>query len=138
MCDFNQSAPPHRLPCCKYCNLVLRPSTRYKTWFAAQPEKTMESCSCSAREGSLGTKPLEALLDKLVALRMDLGSMREKKAARTHVVVSLDLVAGLNEILLLAVGDVRNIIRDIDGSGLSRSYTGYQRAGEPSQASLQG
>jgi hypothetical protein len=95
----------------------------------------MKSCSCRGPERAFDTKRFEGLLDKLVALRMDLGSLRKKNAPRPHVAVSLDFIAGLNEILLSAVGDVRNLIRDIDASN---ALTAYQLSGEPSHASLQG
>ncbi len=98
----------------------------------------MKSCSCRGPERASDTKRFEALLDKLVALRMDVGSLRKIDAARTHVAVSLEFIAGLNEILVSALGDVQNLIRDLDASVAPPSVTAYQRSGEPSHASLQG
>jgi hypothetical protein len=96
----------------------------------------MQSCSCWESEGSHETKSLKALLDKLVAARMDLESICGTKTSQTHTVVALELVTGLYEILPLAIEDVRNLIRDIDGFGEDPRFLAHPSAGEPSLAAL--
>jgi hypothetical protein len=60
------------------------------------------------------SKRLEALLDKLVALRMDFEPVGVAGTAASQVLVSLELTTGACEILRSAVADVRNIIHQND------------------------
>jgi hypothetical protein len=65
------------------------------------------------------SKRLEALLDKLVALRMDFEPVCVTSTIAAQVVVSLELITGACEILRSAVADVRNLMHGSDGYGES-------------------
>jgi hypothetical protein len=84
---------------------------------AALPEKTMEVCSCHGREGPSHSRCLEAALDKLVAVRMDLEPVCGSSGAGAHGIVSSELIASTCEILLSAITDIQNVIRGIDDLG---------------------
>jgi hypothetical protein len=66
-------------------------------------------------EGSISSPWLEALLDKLVAVQMDLEPIcgADKETARGAA--SLDSIANACEVLNSAIADVRNIIGQVDG-----------------------
>jgi hypothetical protein len=66
-------------------------------------------------EGSIPSPQLEALLDKLVAVRMDLEPICGVGKERAQVVASLDLIANACDVLNSAISDVRNIIGQVDG-----------------------
>jgi hypothetical protein len=66
-------------------------------------------------EGSITSPRLEALLDKLVAVRMDLEPICCVGKERAQVVASLDLIANACDVLNSAIADVRNIIGQVDG-----------------------
>jgi hypothetical protein len=58
---------------------------------------------------------LEALLDKLVAVQMDLEPVCGAGVARAQVVASLESIADACDVLRSAIADVRNIICQADG-----------------------
>jgi hypothetical protein len=60
------------------------------------------------------SKRLEALLDKLVALRMDFEPVCATSPVASQVIVSLELITAACEILRSAVADVRSIIHQND------------------------
>ena len=66
-------------------------------------------------EGSITSPRLEALLDKLVAVRMDLEPICGVGKERAQVVASLDSIANACDVLNSAIADVRNIIGQVDG-----------------------
>jgi hypothetical protein len=66
-------------------------------------------------EGSIPSPRLEALLDKLVAVRMDLEPICGVSKERAQVVASLDSIANACDVLNSAIADVRNIIGQVDG-----------------------
>lgn len=74
---------------------------------------------------SCHSKELEALLDKLVALRMDLETVCGISMVRPSTIVSREAVAGACEIVCSAVGDLRSIIRQRDGVGKSPTLARY-------------
>jgi hypothetical protein len=57
----------------------------------------------------------EALLDKLVAVQMDLEPICGVGKERARVAASLEAIAGACEVLHSAIADVRNIIYQADG-----------------------
>ena len=93
----------------------------------------MEICSCrglgSSRDSA--SKRLETLLDKLVAVQIDLEPVCGISTARARVVVSLELIDGACEILRSAVEDVRNIIYQVDACGESQPFAAHLSACEP-------
>jgi hypothetical protein len=66
-------------------------------------------------EGTIASPRLEALLDKLVAVRMDLEPICGAGKERAQVVPSLDSIANACDVLNSAIADVRNIIGQGDG-----------------------
>jgi len=66
-------------------------------------------------EGSITSPRLEALLDKLVAVRMDLEPICGVGKERAQVVAALDSIANACDVLNSAIADVRNIIGQVDG-----------------------
>jgi hypothetical protein len=66
-------------------------------------------------EGSITSPRLEALLDKLVAVQIDLESLCGEGKERAQVVASLDSIANACDVLKSAIADVRNIIGQVDG-----------------------
>jgi hypothetical protein len=66
-------------------------------------------------EGSTTSPRLEALLDKLVAVRMDLEPICGVGKDRAQVVASLDSIANACDVLNSAIANVRNIIGQVDG-----------------------
>jgi hypothetical protein len=66
-------------------------------------------------EGSIPSPQLEALLDKLVAVRMDLEPICRVGKERAHVVASLDSIADACDVLNSAIEDVPNSIGQVDG-----------------------
>jgi hypothetical protein len=65
--------------------------------------------------GLITSPPLEALLDKLVAVRMDLEPICGVGKEKAQVVASLDSIASACDVLNSAIADVRNIIGQVDG-----------------------
>lgn len=65
--------------------------------------------------GSITSPRLEALLDKLVAVQMNLESLCGEGEKRAQVVASLDSIANACDVLKSAIADVRNIIGQVDG-----------------------
>lgn len=66
-------------------------------------------------EESIPSPQLEALLDKLVAVRMDLEPICRVGKERAQVVASLDSIADACDVLNSAIADVRNIIGRVHG-----------------------
>lgn len=58
---------------------------------------------------------LEALLDKLVEIQMDLEPICGPGKERAQVVASLESIANACDVLNSAIADVRNIIHQADG-----------------------
>jgi len=75
----------------------------------------MDSWTGRELGGANDSKRLEALLDKLVALRMDFEPVCVTSTVAAQVIVSLELITGACEILRSAVEDVQNIIYRNDG-----------------------
>jgi hypothetical protein len=75
----------------------------------------MDSLNGREHPRSLDSERLEALLDKLVALRMDLDPVCVTSTALSQVVVPRELITAVCEILHSAVADVRSIIHQNDG-----------------------
>src|ERR1700682_1068691 len=65
--------------------------------------------------GSVKSGRFEALLDKLVAVQMDLEPVCGVGTARAQVVASLAAIADACSVLRSAIADVRNIIHQADG-----------------------
>jgi hypothetical protein len=76
---------------------------------------------------SADPQPLEALLDKLVAARMDLKQVGSLGRERIPIVAALVSVAGACDVLDSAVADLRNIIKRLDGVQGSDEYLGRRR-----------
>jgi hypothetical protein len=65
--------------------------------------------------GSVKSGRFEALLDKLVAVQMDLEPVCGAGSERVHVVSSREAIAEACHVLRSAIADVRNIIHQADG-----------------------
>ena len=65
--------------------------------------------------GSVNSGRFEALLDKLVAVEMDLEPVCEVAKERAQVVASADAIADACDVLRSAIADVRNIIYEANG-----------------------
>jgi hypothetical protein len=65
--------------------------------------------------GSVKSGRFEALLDKLVAVQMDLEPICGVGTERAQVVASLAAIADACSVLRSAIADVRNIIHQADG-----------------------
>ena len=66
-------------------------------------------------EVSINSAPLEALLDKLVAVQMDLEPVCGVGKERAQIVASLESIANACDVLRSAIADVRNIIYEVNG-----------------------
>src|SRR6202521_4538458 len=75
--------------------------------------RAMESRMNQGPRGSVNSGRFEALLDKLVAVQMDLEPVCGVGTAQ--VVASLEWMADAVSVLRPAIGDVRNIIYQADG-----------------------
>jgi nucleoside-diphosphate-sugar epimerase len=65
--------------------------------------------------GSVKSGRFEALLDKLVAVQMDLEPVCGDGTQRVQLVSSRDAIADACHVLRSAIADVRNIIHQADG-----------------------
>jgi hypothetical protein len=65
--------------------------------------------------GSVNSGRFEALLDKLVAVEMDLEPVCGVAEERAQVVASVDAIADACDVLRSAIADVRNIICQVNG-----------------------
>jgi hypothetical protein len=74
----------------------------------------MESRMNQAPRGSLKPGRLEALLDKLVAVQMDLEPICGAGAERAQVVASRESIADACEVLRSAIADVRGLIYHVN------------------------
>jgi hypothetical protein len=71
---------------------------------------------------------LGALLDKLVAVRIDLEPLCGTSADRPRAAATPKAIAEACEVLYSAIADLRNIIHQIDGlAGLSIAVSGRNR-----------
>jgi hypothetical protein len=77
--------------------------------------RAMESRMNQGPRGSVKSVRFEALLDKLVAVQMDLEPVCGVGTARAQVVASLESIADACSVLRSAIADVRNIIHQADG-----------------------
>jgi|SRR5664279_363602 hypothetical protein len=75
----------------------------------------MGTRSNQGRRGSVKSARFEALLDKLVAVQMDLEPVCGIGKHRTQVISPLITIADACDILRSAIADVRNIICQADG-----------------------
>ncbi len=66
-------------------------------------------------EGSINSARLAALLDKLVAIDLDLKPIYKVGEEAPLVVVTADAIAQACDVLHSAIADVRNIIQEVDG-----------------------
>ena len=74
----------------------------------------MERRTNQGPRGSLKPGRLEALLEKLVAVQMDLEPVCGVGTERAQVVASLESIADACEVLRSAVADVRGIIYSVN------------------------
>jgi hypothetical protein len=74
------------------------------------PNQTNQDLSRSAKSGRF-----EALLDKLVAVQMDLEPVCGVGKERVQIVASLEAIAECCDVLRSAIADVRNIIYEANG-----------------------
>jgi hypothetical protein len=75
----------------------------------------MESRMNEGPRGSVKSRRFEALLDKLVAVQMDLEPVCGGGHGRAQVDASLAAIADACHVLRSAIADVRNIIFQADG-----------------------
>jgi hypothetical protein len=75
----------------------------------------MESRMNQGPRGSVNSGRFEALLDKLVAVEMDLEPVWGVPEESAQVVASLDEIADACDVLRSAIADVRNIIGQVHG-----------------------
>jgi hypothetical protein len=88
---------------------------RSETASAPLSEKAMLSRTNQGPRGSVKSGRFEALLDKLVAVQMDLEPVCGVSTERAQVVASLETIADACSVLRSAIADVRNIIHQADG-----------------------
>jgi hypothetical protein len=74
----------------------------------------MESRMNQGPRGSLKPGRLEALLDKLLAVQMDLEPVCRLGKERAQVVATLESIADACEVLRSAIADVRGIIYHVN------------------------
>jgi hypothetical protein len=74
----------------------------------------MESRMNQGPRGSLKPVRLQALLDKLLAVQMDLEPVCGVGTERAQVVASLESIADACEVLRSAIADVRGIIYSVN------------------------
>ena len=84
--------------------------------------------------GSVKSGRFEALLDKLVAIQMDLEPVCGAGTERAQVVASLGAIAGACHVLRSAVADVRNIIYGADGLTTMDRINTFRASGEAERA----
>ena len=77
--------------------------------------RAMASRMNQGPRGSVKSGRFEALLDKLVAVQMDLEPVCGIGTERAQVVASLAAIADACSVLRSAIADVRNIIHQADG-----------------------
>jgi uncharacterized protein YjbJ (UPF0337 family) len=77
--------------------------------------RAMASRMNQGPRGSVKSGRFEALLDKLVAVQMDLEPVCGAGTERAQVVASLAAIADACSVLRSAIADVRNIIHQADG-----------------------
>jgi hypothetical protein len=77
--------------------------------------RTMTSRMNQGPRGSVKSGRFEALLDKLVAVQMDLEPVCGVGTEKAQVVASLHAIADACHVLRSAIADVRNIIHQADG-----------------------
>jgi hypothetical protein len=87
---------------------------------AEPPARTLWGVAMASRtnqgpRGSVNSGRFEALLDKLVAVQMDLEPVCGVGTARAQVAASLESIADACDVLRSAIADVRNIIHQADG-----------------------
>jgi hypothetical protein len=75
----------------------------------------MESRMNQGPGGSVNSRRFEALLDKLVAVEMDLEPVCGVVKESAQLVASVDAVADACDVLRAAIADVRNIICQVNG-----------------------
>ncbi len=75
----------------------------------------MESRRNQGPRGSVNSVRFEALLDKLVALQMDLEPICGVGTERAQVVASVAAIADACHVLRSAIADLRDIIHQADG-----------------------
>jgi len=73
-------------------------------------DRTNQEGPRSAKSGRF-----EALLDKLVAVQMDLEPVCGVGKERVQIVASLEAIADASDVLRSAIADVRNIIYEANG-----------------------
>jgi hypothetical protein len=83
---------------------------RASYWGVAMASRTNQG-----PRGSVNSGRFEALLDKLVAIQMDLEPVCGVGPTRAQVVASLESIADACHVLRSAIADVRNIIHQADG-----------------------
>ena len=76
----------------------------------------MESSMRQVPRGPISSEQLRVLLDKLVAVQMDLEPVCGLKGARVPVLLARDVIASACEVLHAAIADLGKIIYQIDGS----------------------
>ena len=75
----------------------------------------MASRANQETRGSVESGQFTHLLDKLVAVQMDLRPVCGAGAERVAAVATRDAIAGACNILHSAIADIRNIIHQVDG-----------------------
>src|ERR1700680_449592 len=114
--------PAEQTPVCKHCKLHLPFAIEWVD--SSHGAKTarayligrvvMESRTNQGPRGSVKSGRFEALLDKLVAVQMDLEPVCGIGNARPGCVASLASIADACHVLRSAIADVRNIIHQAD------------------------
>jgi hypothetical protein len=102
---------------CKHFNLQALPVIRFVGVRSVAPHRrrVMESQRHQGPRGSVKSGRFEALLDKLVAVQMDLEPVCGVGTERAQIVASVASIADACHVLRSAIADVRNIIHQADG-----------------------
>lgn len=75
----------------------------------------MESRMRQGPRGSVSSRQVGAVLDKLVAVQLDLEPICGLKGARVPVVLARDVIASACEVLHSAIADLRKMVHQVDG-----------------------
>jgi signal transduction histidine kinase len=85
----------------------------------------MASAKKPDTESSVNSARLASLLDKLVAVHLDLDLLCGKHAARQRVAATPQAIAEACDVLQSAIADLRNIICQLDGVTTPRGTTSH-------------
>ena len=115
-------SPTEQTPLCKQFNLRLPLAIEWVDVRLAQTarahligDRAMAGRTSQGPRGSVKSGRFEALLDKLVAVQMDLEPVCGAGTEKAQLIASLAAIADACSVLRSAIADVRNIIHQANG-----------------------